>query len=411
MRIWVRYLLGTIIGVTLGFFLPLAAGDTAAILIDISALIVSVGRVLLFPLLFFAMIIATDELHSDGALLRTGVRTVFWTVVTTVIATVVGILTIVLLSPQRIPPMVQEGQPTAVPSLVAELQQGLPANMFQIFVLDESALAGILLVGLLVGSNLRFDRGITSPVSLVADSANRIFYRLNSMLVEVLGVFLIVPAAAVIVMMRGVRDLHLFGQFLLVVLAAALVVAVVIYPVTILLMDRRNARPLRWLGSMGAPALAALTSGDSYFALGTILRIEKEELDVHRRFGGTVTPFAALYGRAGSAMMSMAGILLVIRSYTALDIGFTDLVQLAVAAVFYSFLLARTPAGGVLLMLSFLATRYGRGMEESYLILLPVMPVLERIGAVLDTMTVGFITQITAKTRSRGLRRRREQVS
>ncbi|TVR71930.1 MAG: dicarboxylate/amino acid:cation symporter [Spirochaetaceae bacterium] len=399
MRIWFRYLLGASIGVALGLFLPLAAGDTAALLMSLTGLVLSLGRILLFPLLFFAVIIAIDELHSDGTLLKTGGATLFWTILTTVTATVGGLLAIVLLSPQRIPPMVQEGRPSAAPSILMELQRGLPPNMFRIFVLDNSALAGILLIGLLVGVNLRFDRGVTSPVTLVADSANRIFYRLNSMLVEVLGLLLVIPSAAVVVQMREVTELQLFGQFLLVVLVAAIFIAVILYPAVIFLLDRRGARPLKWLASMGAPALAALTTGDNYFALGTMVRTGKEDMDIHRRIGGTVIPFVALYGRAGSAMVSMAGFLLVIRSYTALDIGVQDLVLLALAAVLYSFLLARTPAGGVLLMLSFLATRYGRGMEESYLILLPVMPALERIGAVLDIMTVGFITRLVGGPR------------
>lgn len=396
MSIWFRYLLGTIAGVILGVVLPLAAGDTAMIMREITIVVVSAGRLLLFPLLFFAMVIAADELHSEGILFREGIRTLFWTVLAGVSATVLGILSIVLLAPRRIPPMVQEGRVAAAPSILAELQRGLPPNMFRLFVLDANAVAGILLVGLLIGTNLRFDRGTTSPVSLVADSANRIFYRLNSMLVEIMGLLLIVPAATLLVVMREVPDLLLFGQFLLVVTVAALVLVAVVYPAILSILDRKRLHPLRWLASMGSPALAALVSGDNYFALGTLIRVGKEELDIHRPIGGTVVPVVALFGRAGSAMMSMAGFLLVIRSYTALDIGLYDLLKLAVAAVLYSFFLSRTPAGGVMLMLSYMAARYGRGMEESYLILLPVMPLLERIGAVVDIITVGFVTQIVA---------------
>jgi Na+/H+-dicarboxylate symporter len=396
MSIWSRYLLGSIAGVVIGVMLPLAAGDTAMIMRELTVVVVSVGRLLLFPLLFFAVVIAVDELHSEKILLREGLRTLFWTLLTSVMATLLGILSIVLLSPQRIPPMVQEGRATVAPSILAELQRGLPPNMFRLFVLDANAVAGILLVGLLIGTNLQFDRGTTSPVSLVVDSANRIFYRLNSMLVEIMGLLLIVPAVAVVVMMREVPDLLFFGQFLLVAGVSALLLVAVIYPVILSAVDRKRLHPLRWLAAMGSPALAALVSGDNYFALGTLIRVGKEELDIHRPIGGTVVPVVALFGRAGSAMMSMAGFLLVIRSYTALDIGLYDLLQLAVAAVLYSFFLSRSPAGGVMLMLSYMATRYGRGMEESYLILLPVMPLLERIGAVVDIITVGFVTRIVA---------------
>jgi hypothetical protein len=68
-----------------------------------------------------------------------------------------------------------------------------------------------------------------------------------------------------------------------------------------------------------------------------------------------------------------------------------------VSGVAYSVLLGRHPAGAVMLLMSYLAVRYGRGMEESYLILLPVMAVLERIGAWLDVMTVGFVSQLVSR--------------
>jgi Na+/H+-dicarboxylate symporter len=95
-------------------------------------------------------------------------------------------------------------------------------------------------------------------------------------------------------------------------------------------------------------------------------------------------------------MVAVAAFLLVIRSYTALEIGVGETAGIVIAGMLFSFLLGRTPAGGVTLLLSYLAIRYGRGMEESYLILLPIIPVLERLGAWLDVMTNGFVTVLVA---------------
>lgn len=394
MTLQFRYLAGLVAGVVLGLLLPLAGGDTLAVMQGLAELVITASRFLLFPLVFFGMIIACDELRSEERLFPVAVRSVLWTAMAVAAATVIGAASVVLLAPQRIPPMIQESQIPRIPTVLEAVQQGFRGNFFQVFVLHENALGGMLLTALLIGAVLNFDRGVTSPVFLVADSVNRIFYRLNRLLVEVMGVLLVVPAAAVMVKVRGAADLGLFAQLLLVVGFAAALVGFVVYPVVLYVLDRRNGRPMVWVRAMIAPVVPALLTGDSYAALGTLLPVAKEQLGIHRRFGASVLPAVALFGRAGSALVAMAGCLLVIRSYTALEVGFGELVQLAVAAVLYSFLLARVPSGGVLMLLSFLALRYGRGMEESYLILLPVMPLLERIGAVLDVMTAGFVGRV-----------------
>lgn len=397
MKIWMRYLAGTILGVILGVVLPLSGGDTYTLLRELTTLVVRVGRFFLFPMVFFAAIVAVDELREDQALVSTSVLTTAVTIGTVFVASLLGALSVVALQPQRIPPMVQEGRAGAAPDLLEQLRAAVPGNSFRVFVADDNALFMILLLGVLIGLTLRFDRGITSPVSLVADSANRILYRLNGILVGVVGVGLVVPAAMVAVWTRQAQDLALFAQFLLVVGTGAFVTGAVIYPAVLYLVDREHARPLTWIYRMLPASLAAIVSGDVYFSLATYSRVANDNLGISRRVGGSVPPLVAIFGRAGTALVSVAAFLLVIRSYTALEIGFAAVVQLVLTGVLYVFVLGRTPIGGVTLLLSYIAVRYGRGMEESYLILLPVMPLLERIGAWLDMMTVGFVTQLVAR--------------
>lgn len=400
MKIWLRYTVGIIVGIVAGALLPLAGGDTQTILMAASEIIVRIARLMLFPMIFFAAIIAVDELRDDRSVLKVAAHTVGWSIGALVLAAVIGVLAVTVLQPQRIPPLVQQGTASGLPNLLGVIADGLPPNLFRVFVLGDNALVMILVTGILVGWNLRFDREITSPVSLVADSANRILYRLNAAITEVLGVLLAVPAGMMIVHVRRVSDLALFAQFLLVVASAALFVGVVVYPLVIYALRGAGGQPLRWLHMMSAPALAALVSGDVYVSLATFARVEKENLGHPRRIGGSAAPVATLIGRAGSTLVSLAGFLLVVRSYTALEITFGDLVVLMIAAVFHSMLLSRYPASGVLTLLGWLAVRYGRGMEDAYFILLPVIPILERIGAWLDAMTTGFVTEMVARSTS-----------
>lgn len=396
MKIWLRYGIGIVLGTIIGFWLPTTGGDTTAFLIEFSELVLRVARFFLFPLVFFAAIIAVDELNEDRRLLRVGLETVGWILLAIVISGIVGITAIVGLEPQRIPPMIQEADEIAALQLLDVLQEGIPFNFFQVFVLDDHGLFAVLAVGVIIGMALRFDREITAPLSLVIDSANRISYYVNGVLLQFVGFLLAIPSAMVIVRLRAAESIALFGQLILVISVAAAVVGFVLYPLILYLLDRKGPHPLRWLSAMVPTALAAAAGGDTYLALATTGRMTKENLGVPRRVGGVVTPFVAIFGRAGTVLVSIAGFLLVIRSYTALEIGFGEILGLTLAAIAYSVVMVRVPSGGVLMLLSYVALRYGRGMENSYLILLPVMLVLERVAVVLDAMTAGFVTQAIA---------------
>jgi Na+/H+-dicarboxylate symporter len=146
------------------------------------------------------------------------------------------------------------------------------------------------------------------------------------------------------------------------------------------------------------PALAAIATGDVYFAVAVLVRTQHESMRVPRRVGGMVMPVVAIVGRAGTALVGIAAFLVVIRSYTALEIEFREVAGLTLVAFAIAFLLGRYPASGVLVTVAYLATRYGRGMEEAYLVLLPVGILLQRVAAFLDLLTVGFLVEVIART-------------
>ncbi len=394
MKIWLRYALGVGIGILVGIWLPISGGDTGGILTQLTDIVIRIARFLLFPMVFLSSVIAADELNDDRRLLRVSGETVAWALGAVVTAAIIGVVIITGLEPQRIPPMIQEGSERSAIGLLELLRSGIPANSFRLFVLGDNTLLVVLVAGVAVGSVLRFDREISTPFSVVVDSANRVLYQLNGVLVSVLGFALTIPTAAVIIRLRTVESIGIFGQLILVVAVGAMIVGFGLYPTILYFLDRKRAYPLRWLATMIPTALIALVGGDSYAALATTGRTMKENLGIPRRLGGTVSPFVAIFGRAGTVLVTVAGFLLVIRSYTALEIGFGEILLMVTTAIGYSVLMVRVPVGGVMVLLAFVANRYGRGMESSYLILLPVVLVLERIATFLDALTVGFVTQV-----------------
>ncbi len=390
-----RLFLGVAAGVVLGAFLPLAGGDTERLVAEIAVVLQNASVFVLLPLVFFVVMIAVDELREDGRLWLIVSRTAALSLAIALVAALLGVVVVLGLEPQRIPPILQEAPPAEGPMFFSSLAAAIGRNFFRTLARGPHVLASVILAALVVGAVLRFDREITEPVRLVADSINRILYRINAVVVDWIFVPAGVTAALVTLQSRAAGDLLLFGQLVLVVGTTAGVAGVVILPLLLRFL-RVDHSPLRWLYVMLSPALVALATGDAYMSLSVMNRIGKENLGVSRRAGGWVFPVSAAFLRPGTALVASASFLLVIRSYTALEIRFVSLLTIVVAAWLYSIILAGVPTTGVVVMLSYLALRYGQGMEESYLILLPAVPILQRIGAVLDVLAAGFVAEVVA---------------
>jgi Na+/H+-dicarboxylate symporter len=67
MKIWIKILVGSIIGLAAGFFIPVQA---QAFFDSLSSLLIGVGRYVLFPFIFFSLGIGTSELRQEKRLVR-----------------------------------------------------------------------------------------------------------------------------------------------------------------------------------------------------------------------------------------------------------------------------------------------------------------------------------------------------
>ena len=395
MKIWMRLLAGTIIGILLGSYLPESGGDTARFFSDVAGYVVSISRYFVFPLVFFGMIIGTSELMQDRRILMLYGKTVGLLLITTAFSVLVGTGAVLAVSPGRIPPIFQEAPVTEMPEVGALLERVFPRNLFNVFSQPGDFLLPVSALGLFIGLALHFDQSGAQAMSQLADSASRVFYRLSAFVVEILGIGMIAVAAALVFDIRAVNDFEIFSSLVLTVALSVGFIALVVYPLVIyVVVDRDSALP--WLHAMVAPLLTGLFSGDMYFSLPTLERIGKENLGVPRRAGSAVFALSAVFSKAGSAMVAAAGFIVILRSYTALEITFVQVLWVMTSSFGVSFLLGAVPGSGVLVALAMLSNLYGRGMEEVFLILWPAGPILVSLGVFLDVATAGFVAHLVS---------------
>lgn len=391
MKLWMRLLVGAAIGLVLGLYLPIEGGDSVAVMETLAGLVVNVGRYAVFPLIFFGLVIGLHELREDRMTLRVFGKAALSTVAVTAAMVILTTLVTLLLSPRRIPPIFQEAVVPQIPSIAELVASVFQRNLFAVFAGGGDYLLPVAGAGVLVGLILFHEGATVGPAVDIADSLARVFYRLNSWVLEAVSVGLIAVSSYWVLQLRAVSDLELFAPLVWLLVGIAALFVLVVLPLVVFLWGARY-NPFSFLYAMIVPAVTAFFSGDSYFALGPLTKIAKENFGVSREAAAPSLTMTTLFAKSGSAMVIAAAFITVLRSYTALEITLGQVMWIIGASFLFSFLLGRVPGATVIVGLSMLARTYGEGMEDIYLILLPALPILTGIAVVVDTMTAAAIT-------------------
>ncbi|MFW5689185.1 MAG: dicarboxylate/amino acid:cation symporter [Spirochaetota bacterium] len=396
MKLWMRIVAGVALGLLLGLYLPTEGGDALGAMRMLSGLVINVGRYAVYPLIFFGLIIGLHELREDKMTLRVYWKGALSIVAVTAVMVLVATLVTLLLSPRRIPPIFQEAVVPSLPPVTELLQNVFPRNLFALFAGPGDFLLPIVVAGVLVGLVLYREGAAVGPAVDLADSLARVFYRLNAWIIEAISVGMIAVASFWVLHIRSVSDLDLFTPLIWAVAGVAAFFVLLVFPLVIFLWgDRYN--PFAWLYAMVIPGVVAFFSGDSYFTLGPLTRVAKENFGVSREAAAPTLSLATLFAKSGSAMVIAAAFITVFRSYTALEITFAQVIWIIGASFLVSFLLGRVPGSTVVVGLSVLARSYGEGMEDIYLILFPALPILTGIAVLVDTMTTAAVTFMVAQ--------------
>jgi aerobic C4-dicarboxylate transport protein len=393
-KIWIKLLIGSVVGIILGLLLP-AAGGSMDVVGFLSRLVIQIGRYVVFPLTFFGLVIGTYELKREKKLGPVYGRLVLFLLGSGLLLVLIGIGSLLAFSPERIPIIVEREAALRLPGLRETLLGLFPENLFQALIGSGSVLLPVLFLAVLIGVNLTFDLHVTNPVVQLADSLSRVFYHINSLLAELFGIAMVAIAAAFLMNVRQ-GDLALFRQFLVIMAIDTALIVFAVYPALLYLLGERE-NPYKWLYASIAPALVGFFSGDGYLSITMLVKHGRENLGVPRRVGSTVYPLFAVFGRAGTALVASASFLLILKSYSSLEISFLQILWTTAFSLLVSLALGSVPGMGAYVALATLCGLFGRGLQEGYLILRPIAPLLISFAVLLDVLTSGFVALLVAR--------------
>jgi len=395
MKVWVKLLIGAILGIILGHFLP----DSQRVIDSLTWLeqfVLGIGRYAIVPVLVFSLAISVYELRQDGQFWPLVIKNLFLIAVISMLVIGIGVLTALAFPAARIPVMAEEQLDVMRLDVAKNIKELFPFNMFSVLTGEGVYLFPVYVFAFFFGMGLSYDKSYSKPIISITDSLSRIFLYILTFFIEILGFMMIVLSSYWMVRFKGVLQAGIFFNLVFLLLLIAVVLGFGIIPLFLYIL-RPKVNPWTVLyGSLG-PAIAAFFSGDINFTLPVLIRHTKENFGIRRRSNVVSLTLFSSFCRAGSAMVAAVAFIFIFKSYSRMEISFSEVMSIGIRAFVISFMLARHPGDGAFMALTVLCLGYGQGFEAGCLILKPMAFYLVAVGTFLDVMIASFSTYAMAR--------------
>ncbi|MBN2442747.1 MAG: dicarboxylate/amino acid:cation symporter [Spirochaetales bacterium] len=393
MKIWIKLFIGIILGTILGIIIPSNIGSD--FFESAANIAINIGRYAIFPLIFFSLIIGTYELKINHARFKTYGLMFLYMLAATLLLVIIGVLSVFILFQGRIEIVTDKMDSINVPGFKEVMLTSFSKNMFNALIEHGDFLLPVMIVALILGMNLTFDKVITRPVIQLVDSLSRIFYHINSFITEIFAVGLIFITASSVMTLKVIQNFTIYTQLVVILIIDIAIVLFGVFPgILYLLGEKRN--PYKWLYAITGPLLTALTTGDSYISLSTLIKHGKENMGVPRRTGSITYPVFALFGKAGTALVVSVSFFIILKSISAADINILDVLWVIAFSFLVSFAVSSRPGDGVFIAIVLLCNASTKINQNQYLILKAIQPLLIGFGVILDVATSAFISFLIA---------------
>ncbi|MDR1867398.1 MAG: dicarboxylate/amino acid:cation symporter [Treponema sp.] len=402
MKVWFKLLVGAVLGIVLAQFLPVDNSFLSDMLEWLRSVAIRIGRWTVVPLLIFSLSSAIFRLRDDKDknFFLLLIQSCFFMICISAVLIAFGIIASALFSPSRIPIFIEERSPLPQLDTVRTLIDNIPDNMLAVLSINGDYLLPVCLFSFLsaIGFSL-VERTVARQVLNLFDSLSRIFYAVAGFISEFLGLLMLVLAASWAIQWKTLVQPEFFSNLIIFLAILSGIIIFGFFPL-LLYITYPKVNPFIVLYSSFASILTGFFSGDINFSLPIIMRHSKENLGVRRRSNVCTTALFALFGRSGSAMVAVVAFLVILKSYSSLELRFIEQLTIGIQALAASFLLARHPGDGAYTTLMLLCLWYGRGYESGFLIIKPIAFYLIALGTCLDVFVISCATFILSKKTS-----------
>lgn len=405
MKTWIQVLAGIAAGIIIALILPeefIVAGDTVLtsdVISSITSTTFSIGRYLVLPLLFFSMVISISQLQRDKNFIKVTAKTLALTAIFSILLVIVGVISAVIFSPGQIPVVIDNNYQVDIPSFKELLDLSFPSNIFSVFQYDFSQSSSLfipffvfaIILGIFITKTSREE---SEPTFNLIDSLSRISFKASQYFLRVSFIWVTIITCFYITTLKNVQDIKIFMPLTIMLLVLTIIIIFIIYPIVFYYTcDKRN--PFKYIFSELPTLLTSAISGDLFFTNILLVSSQKKSFRIKRENAGFTTSFLVLFSKGGTALVSIISFIIILKSYSSLEITASQILWVGIMSFLISFCLPTKAIGSTVASLSILCALYGYGgMESSFTILAPAFPIIGAIATVINTATILLINLI-----------------
>ncbi len=351
----------------------------------------SLGRFFVYPLMFFSFIIAVARLQREQYLKRVSWIMVLWGLGALFVLTAIATLLVTWLPVPRLA-LNFEAVELVPPNYAHHVFDTLfPTNLFEIF--SNNILLPLILLGLIIGLNLNFDREVTEPSYNLIDSLSRISYRIFGVYARYSPIFVFLLFGRQIYVQKNIIVSTPLQELFIFTFSIALGLSLFVMFVAFIIISQRKSS-LGWLKNTAYYFPMAIATPHHLINAAQTSWMSHEHIHIKRDLGAFISPIMALFGRIGSGMMVAMTLTIILRSYSNLDFNYNQIMWIFVstlATVFLSSLSADIP---FISMFPLACSLYGNILKGSSVLIEPLIIPLVLGSVFLDGLFLVFVLQI-----------------
>ena len=351
---WQRVLGALLLGVTTGVLL----GETATVFKPLGTLFINSIRMLVVPLVFFALISSITSLADNGKMQRLAFKTVGLFLLTAFIASLIGLTVGSLVNwGDAVQLTAAEIKPRDIPPVADVLTNLIPTNPLAAMV--NGNILQIIVFAALVGIAINKIGEKAAPMKKVLLSGADIMYQITRMVLELtpLGVF---GLMAWVVGNYGLDTLLPLGKFILAIYLACVIHIVFTYGGLVKLFGGMRVRD--YFKAILPAQLVAYSSASSYGTLPVSHKVVTENLGVSKDYASFVLPLGATINMDGCGGIYPAIAAIFIAHLYGIDLTTVDYLLIAGTATLASVGTAGVP-GTAMVMLTVTLSVVGLPIE------------------------------------------------
>lgn len=365
-KIIIALVLGALTGILLNLFAPdfFPPLDTY-VFNPLGKIFINLITMLVVPIVFISIVLGTAGLGDPKKLGRIGLKTIFFFLVSTSIAISIALALAYLFEPGNVGTFQTEGleySSEEAPPISDTLLNIIPTNPIQAFA--EASMLQIIAFAIFIGFALTMLEPKVGRVKELFEQGNEIMMFLVNLIMKFApyGTFALIASA---IGQQGFGAIKAMSLYMLVVILALVVHAIVTYGSSVLILAKKN--PVDFFKGF-APAMSiAFSTSSSSATLPVSMSVAQKNLGVPKSISSFVQPLGATINMDGTAIMQGVATVFIAQVY-GVELGFTALLIIVLTAVLASIGTAGVPGVG-LIMLAMVLTSVDLPVEGIALII------------------------------------------